>query len=95
MLVLILLGALLGGRVAGFTRYTQEGDVLSLLHTEIDDAYEGQGLGSTLVKGALESARDRGLAVLPYCPFVKSYLQRHPDLADVVPPAERERFGLA
>ena len=50
---------------------------------------EGQGLGSRLVREALTGLRDRGVAVLPYCPFVKAYLQRHPELVDLVPEAER------
>ena len=47
------------------------------------------------MREALTGLRDRGVAVLPYCPFVRAYLQRHPELVDVVPEAERARFGLA
>jgi len=87
--------ALVDGSVAGFTTYQQQGDVLAFLHTEVDDAYEGQGVGSTLVKEAIQAARARGVGVLPSCSFVASYLRRHPDLQDVVPAGERARFGLA
>lgn len=86
---------LVGDQVAGFTTYRQEGDALAFLHTEVKDAYEGQGLGSRLARDAFEAMRERGVAILPYCPFVKSYLVRHPELQDVVPAGERHRFGLA
>ena len=83
------------GTVAGFVAYEQKGEALALLHTEVDSAYEGQGLGSKLVGGTLNQLRDRGTSVLPYCSFVRSYLKRHEDLQSVVPEAERARFGLS
>jgi hypothetical protein len=83
-----------GGQVAGFTRYTREGDALALVHTEVDEAFEGQGVGSRLVAGTLAEMRRRGADVLPYCPFVRSYLKHHPEWQDLVPVADRERFGL-
>jgi predicted GNAT family acetyltransferase len=86
---------LVDGSVAGFVKYSPEGDALALIHTEVDDAYEGQGLGSKLVSGALAQLRDRGVAVIPRCPFVRAYLKRHKELQSVVPEAERARFGLA
>jgi predicted GNAT family acetyltransferase len=82
------------GNVAGFVRYSVERDALAFKHTEVDEAYEGQGLGSVLVKTALAAARERGVAVLPYCPFVNGYLKRHRELVDLVPESERARFGL-
>jgi predicted GNAT family acetyltransferase len=83
-----------GGQQAGFAAYRLEGDAYAFTHTEVSDAVEGQGLGSRLVREALSQLRDRGVAVLPYCPFVKAYLQRHPDLIDLVPEADRARFDL-
>ena len=82
------------GEVAGFIGYRREGDAVALLHTEVDSAYEGQGLGSKLVGGALTQLRDAGTPVLPHCSFVRRYLQRHEDLRSVVPEAERPRFDL-
>ena len=61
-----------GGELAGFTQYRQQPSDLAFIHTEIDDRFEGQGLGGKLVAFALDDARSRGLAVLPICPFVKS-----------------------
>jgi uncharacterized protein len=85
---------LVGEEVAGFATYRLEGDVIAFLHTEIDDAYEGKGLGSRLVREALQQVADRGLGVLPYCPFVRGYLQDHEELASLVPPARRAEFEL-
>ncbi len=73
-----------GGAAAGFVAYRREGDVITLVHTEVDDAYEGKGVGGALVRGALDDARSRGLTVVPVCPFVRSWLERHPDYADLV-----------
>jgi predicted GNAT family acetyltransferase len=85
---------LVDGKVAGISQYRPEGDDLVFTHTKVDDVYEGQGLGSTLVAAALAELRDRGTGVIPECPFVRTYLRRHKELLSVVPEAERERFGL-
>jgi predicted GNAT family acetyltransferase len=82
------------GQVAGFADYQLRGDSILFTHTEIDEAYEGKGLGSVLVKHALESARDRGLGVLPLCPFVRSWIARHPDYLPLVPEAARAKYKL-
>jgi len=86
---------LVDDKVAGISQYRPEGDDLVFTHTKVDDAYEGQGLGSTLVAAALAELRDRGVGVIPECPFVRTYLRRHKELAFVVPEADRARFGLA
>ncbi|WDZ89091.1 GNAT family N-acetyltransferase [Nocardiopsis sp. HUAS JQ3] len=72
------------GEVAGFAEYILTDDMVTFTHTEIDPAHEGQGLGGALVRGALDDVRPRKLAVLPLCPFVKGWIQRHPDYADLV-----------
>ncbi len=82
------------GVKAGFAAYRLDGDAYAFTHTEVFDSVEGKGLGSRLVGEALAQLRDRGVAVLPYCPFVKVYLQRHPELVDLVPEPERARFDL-
>ena len=82
------------GELAGFTAYRDRPSGIALTHTEVGDAYEGQGVGSKLVSATLDDLRSRGLEVLPVCPFVKSYIERHPEYLDLVPEAERERFGL-
>ncbi|HEY8001842.1 MAG TPA: GNAT family N-acetyltransferase [Solirubrobacterales bacterium] len=83
-----------GGRLAGFVTYREEPGRISFTHTEIDDEFEGQGLGSTLVSEALDDARKRGLSVLPFCPFVNAYIKRHHEYVDLVPESDRKRFGL-
>ena len=72
------------GEFAGAAVYRLEGDRIVFLHTETDPAREGQGLGSRLARGALDDARARKLAVLPLCPFIAGWIERHPEYADLV-----------
>jgi hypothetical protein len=60
------------------------GEVVTMVHTEIDPADEGSGLGQTLVAAALDDVRAQGRRVRPICPFVAKYIARHPDYADLV-----------
>jgi uncharacterized protein len=66
------------GHVA-FSEYSRAGDVLTVLHTEVPKALNGRGIGSALVRGLLDIARARRLKVVARCPFVKAYLDKHPD----------------
>lgn len=59
--------------------YTLDGDTATFTHTGVPEAAEGQGVGSALVRGALDAAREKGWTVVPQCPFVASYVERHPD----------------
>jgi predicted GNAT family acetyltransferase len=74
----------LGDEQAGYIAYREEPGAVVLIHTEIDPKYEGHGLGSQLVRGALDDIRRRGLRLVPVCPFVRAYLQRHPEQRDLV-----------
>ena len=65
-------------------RYVDEGTVLDLVHTEVPDALEGHGYVSALARAALDYARAKGLRVIPSCPFVTSYIEDHPDDAELV-----------
>ena len=65
-----------------------------MTHTETDDRFRGHGLASQLVRTTLDQARARHLAVLPYCPFVRSWLTEHREYADLVPAGKRDQFGL-
>lgn len=85
---------LVDGEVAGFAEYHRRGDTWSFTHTAVEPAYGGRGLGSVLVRGALDAVRAQSGSVLPHCPFVRSWLEKHPDQVDLVPAAERARFGL-
>jgi uncharacterized protein len=82
------------GEVAGFVLYHLRGNEIAFTHTETDDRFRGHGLASQLVRTALDEARARHLAVLPYCPFVRSWISEHPEYADLVPVGKREQFGL-
>jgi len=74
----------LDGKVAGFATYRDRPGRREFLHTEVDPAFEGRGVGGDLVRGALERARADGVRVVPTCPFVKGWIDEHPDYADLV-----------
>ena len=83
------------GAAAGFAEYHDHANRRTFTHTVVDDAYEGQGLGSTLVRHVLDDARERGLEVIPVCPFVREYIARHLDqYVDLVPAPVRAKFQL-
>jgi predicted GNAT family acetyltransferase len=87
---------LIDGTIAGFTQYQQvDRQTWEFFHTEVDPAFEGQGLASQLIEQTLDDLRKRAIAVLPTCPFVRGFLDKHPDYAAMVPTSERQRFGLA
>ena len=72
------------GDHAGLIAYRERDGVVTMLHTEVDAAFEGKGVGSTLVREALEDVRARGLKLRPLCPFVAAYVKRHPEYQDLV-----------
>ncbi len=82
------------GELAGFADYIVEGDAIAIPHTEVDRDRGGRGLASELIQVTLETLRDRGAHVLPYCPFVSAYIAKHPEYASLVPTTARARFGL-
>jgi len=83
------------GKVVGFIDYHDRDDRRALDHTEIEPAYEGHGLASTIARAALDDIRAQGKAALPYCPFIRSYIDRHrDDYLDLVPESERQKFNL-
>ena len=82
------------GQTVGFTEYRTRPGLIAFVHTEIDERVQGRGLGDTLIRFALEDARNRDLAVLPFCPFVKAFIERHREFEALVPAAYREQFGL-
>jgi predicted GNAT family acetyltransferase len=83
-----------GGEVMGFTAYRARPGLIAFLHTEVDERMQGRGLGDRLIHAALEDARARELAVLPFCPFVKAFIERHREFEGLVPETYREQFGL-
>ena len=71
------------GHIA-FSNYKSADGVLTILHTEVPKALEGHGTGSALIRGVLDIARSQGLKVIAVCPFAKSYIERHPEYADLL-----------
>jgi hypothetical protein len=82
------------GELAGFITYELSGDVIDLQHTQTDDRVRGHGVGGHLVQATLDSVRERYLAVIPTCPFVRRWLGEHPGYLDLVPAGRRAEFGL-
>jgi uncharacterized protein len=76
--------ARLGDELAGFSYYERLGPTVVFTHTEVDPAFEGQGVGGRLVRGALDDVRRQGHGVVARCPFVRSWLDRHPEYHDLV-----------
>lgn len=83
-----------GGKRIGKAVYQEVGGAVMLTHTEVDESYEGEGLGSRLIKYALEDVRSQGKLVIPLCPFVAAYVRRHPEYLDLIHPQQRGMFGI-
>jgi predicted GNAT family acetyltransferase len=73
-----------GDRVLGQANYQRQGDRVVFTHTEVDPDAEGSGVGGTLVRGALDDVRAHGRQAVPRCSFVRAWIDRHPDYADLV-----------
>jgi uncharacterized protein len=80
--------------VVGFASYRARPGLIAFVHTEVDERLQGQGLADRLIRFALEDARTRDLAVLPFCPFVKAFIERHRELDALVPDNYKEKFDL-
>lgn len=76
--------ARLDGELAGVIDYVMKRGRIALVHTEVLPTFEGRGIASRLARHALDDARRRGLIVIPSCPYVKAYLERHPEDRDLV-----------
>ena len=64
--------------------YERSGEVIIFEHTEVPAELGGKGIGSKLVKGALDQVRAEGLSVVPQCPFVKAWIEKHPDYSNLL-----------
>jgi len=67
-------------------KYVPQGNRLNLVHTEVPPALGGRGIAGQLAKAALEYAQSEGLQVIPSCPFVRGYLERHSEYAHLTRP---------
>ena len=68
----------------GLLTYSESDGKLYLLHTEVPEAMEGHGIGSALVRASMEYAREKQVKVVPFCPFAREWLHRHPDYQEMV-----------
>ena len=79
------------GQVVAYTEYRLEGSTAVFLHTVVEPGHEGQGIGSQLIRGALDDVRRRELTVVPRCPFVARFIMDHTDYRDLLAPGWEER----
>ena len=84
----------LGDGTFAIAEYTLPAGKIMFTHTEVPPAHEGQGLGSLLIRAGLASARERGLRVIPICPFFAAYIKKHSEEQDLLDPACRRALGL-
>jgi hypothetical protein len=85
-----------GTELAGYVDYrlNDHAKTISLVHTEVEPEFKHAHLATHLAQFSLDDARDRGLAVLPFCPYITSWIRKHPDYADLVPKDRRAGFGV-
>lgn len=76
--------ARVGDELAGSAYFQADDGLVVFTHTEVDDAFEGQGVGSSLARFALDDVRAKGLKVVPRCPFIKGWIDRHEGYHDLV-----------
>ena len=80
----------LGGGLFAFAEYTLPEGKIMFTHTEVPPSHEGQGLGTALIEAGLAAARERGLKVIPICPFFAAYMRKHGETHDLLDPAYRK-----
>lgn len=83
-----------GDALAGFAQYQRGAGQIAFTHTEVDEAFAGRGLAGRLAKTSLDEALASGVSVLPFCPFYRGYIAKHPDYLVLVPEARRAEFDL-
>ncbi|NNG39984.1 N-acetyltransferase [Flexivirga sp. ID2601S] len=76
------------GRVlAGFAVYRLSDDVITFVHTEVDPKFEGKGIGGAIARFALDDVRETGeRRVVPSCPFIKAWIDKHPEYQSLTQP---------
>jgi len=72
-----------GGHLAA-TYYKKAAGVITFVHTEVPETLAGQGIGTKLIRGALDAVRHEGLRVVPQCPFVAAFMKKHPEFNDLL-----------
>lgn len=84
----------LGDGSLAIAEYTLPAGKIMFTHTEVPPQHEGKGVGSALIRFALDAARERTLKVIPICPFFDAYMRKHEEVQDLLDPAWRIKFGL-
>lgn len=82
------------GAVAGFTEYRRSGERITFIHTEVAEEFAGRGLAGTLAAAALDDVRERGLAVVPLCPYIRGFIRQHQQYSDLVPAEHRTDLAM-
>jgi predicted GNAT family acetyltransferase len=78
----------------GVAQYQASPTAIAFVHTEVAPEVSGQGLGTVLARAALDDVRAKGLAALPYCTFVRHFMEEHPEYLDLIPADRRPAFGF-
>ena len=84
----------LGDGQFAFAEYTLPAGKIMFTHTEVPESHEGRGIGTVLIEAGLAAARERGLKVIPICPFFAAYMQKHAEVQDLLDSAYRKVLGL-
>ena len=84
----------LGGGAMAIAEYNLLSSAIMFTHTEVPEAFEGQGIGTRLIVYALDAARERGLQVIPICPFFAAYMREHQEVQDLLTPAYAKILGV-
>jgi predicted GNAT family acetyltransferase len=84
----------LGDGSFAIAQYRLPAGKIVFTHTEVPPAHEGKGIGTSLVRAALKTARERGLKVIPICPFFAAYIKKHVEEQDLLDPAYRKILGV-
>jgi predicted GNAT family acetyltransferase len=71
-------------RVMGFSQYVVRNGAYVFFHTEVDSAFEGQGIGGRIASGVMDFVRDSGGRIVPQCPFIRGYMRKHEDTQDLL-----------
>ena len=84
----------LGGGAVAIAEYTLPEGIIMFTHTEVPPEHEGKGIGSALIRAGLAAARERGLKVIPICPFFAAYIRKHAEEQDLLDDVWRRRLGV-
>ena len=85
----------LGNGHVAIAEYNLLSHIIMFTHTEVPEAFEGRGVGTKLIEFALAAARERGLQVIPICPFLAAYMQEHGEVQDLLTPTYAKILGVA